>query len=86
MGGFEDGAVRADVHARGHAQAADDPGTQVADDIAVQIRQHQHVVQLRLLRQLHAHVVDDPFLELDVRILLGHLSALSPGTARRCIS
>ena len=43
------------------------PAAQVAEDVAVQIRQHEHVVQLRLLHQLHAHVVDDAVFELDVR-------------------
>ena len=33
--------------------------------------QHQHVVQLRLLDQLHAHVVDDAVLELDPAGVLG---------------
>ena len=49
------------------------PGRQIAQHVAIQIRQHQHVVQLGLLHQLHAHVVDDPVLEFDVGILLGHL-------------
>ena len=36
----------------------------------------QHVVELRLLDQLHAHVVDDPVLELDPpRVVGGDLAA-----------
>ena len=63
--GLEHRRLRPDVGAGRHAEAADQPGAQVADDVAVQVRQHQHVVQLRLLDQLHAHVVDDAVLELD---------------------
>ena len=73
MGGLEDGAVGPDVRPRGHAQPAHQSRRQVAEDVAVKVRQHQHVVQLRLLHQLHAHVVDDAVLELDVGILLGDL-------------
>ena len=50
------------------------PATQVAQDVAVQVGQHEHVVQFRLLHELHAHVVDDAVFELDVRELLGHLA------------
>ncbi len=84
--GFEDRAVGADVRAGRDAQAADQAGRQVADDVAVQVRQHQHVVQLRLLHELHAHVVDDAVLELDVGILLGHARGPSPATGRRSTS
>ena len=63
--GLEDGRRVADVRPRRDAEAADEPGGEVADDVAVQVRQHEHVVQLRLLDELHAHVVDDPVLELD---------------------
>ena len=47
------------------------PAAQVADDVAVQVRQDEHVVQLRLLDELHAHVVDDAVLELDPALVLG---------------
>ena len=62
---LEDGAIRADVGPRRHAETADQPGAEVAHDVAVQVREHQDVVELRLLDELHAHVVDDPVLELD---------------------
>src|SRR4029079_4912412 len=53
-------------------QPADEARAQVADDVAVQVREDQDVVQVRLLDQLHAHVVDDPVLELDpARVRLG---------------
>src|SRR6266704_962447 len=46
-----------------------DPGTAsntaAAVDVAVQVRKHANVVQLRLLAELHAHVVDDAVLEVD---------------------
>jgi len=70
VGRFEDGSVRADIQAGRDAQAADEACGQVAQDVTVQVREHDHVVQFRLLRQLHAHVVDDPLFELDLGIFL----------------
>ncbi len=71
MDRLEDGRLRADVRARRDAQPADEAGREVADDVAVQVRQHEDVVELRLLDELHAHVVDDPVLELDLAVVLG---------------
>ena len=83
VGRFEDGAAGADVLAGGDAEAADQAGAQIADDVAVQVRQHEHVVQLGLLHELHAHVIDDALFEFDVGIFLGHAAAPSAGTGRR---
>ncbi len=52
------------------AEPADQPGRQVADDVAVQVRQDEDVVQLRLLDELHAHVVDDAVLEGDTTLVV----------------
>ena len=59
MDRLEDGAVLADVRP-GDPQPADQAGGEVEHDVAVEVRQHQDVVHVRLLDQLHAHVVDDP--------------------------
>ena len=45
------------------------PAVEVAEDVAVQVRHHQHVVVLRPLHELHAHVVDDPVVEVDLRVV-----------------
>ena len=71
MDRLEDGGLGPDVGAGRDAQAADEAGRQVADDVAVQVRQHEHVVQVRLLDELHAHVVDDAILELDPAVVVG---------------
>src|ERR1035437_7527275 len=65
--------VVADVGARSESEATDQPCAEVAEDVAVEVGHHHHVVQLGLLHQLHGHVVDDALLELDLRKLLGHL-------------
>ena len=83
---LEQRRLGAEVGARGDAEAADEAGAQVGDDVAVQVRAHQHVVQLGLLHELHAHVVDDAILELDVGVALGDLAARRAGTGRRCAS
>ena len=81
---LEDGGLLADVRARRDPEAADQPGGKVAHDVAVQVRQHENVVQLRLLDQLHAHVVDDPVLEADASLVLGRdlLTALEEEAVR----
>ena len=77
VGGLEDGAIRADVRTGRHAQSAHQSGRQVAEDVAVKIRQHDHVVQFRLLHQLHAHVVDDAVFEFDVGKFAATLRAVA---------
>ena len=71
---LEHGRVLAEVRAGRDAEAADHPGAQVGDDVAVQVREHEHVVLLGPLYELHAHVVDDPVVEGDVGVLLGDLA------------
>ena len=78
--------VVADVGARGDAEAADEARAEVGQDVAVEVGQHEHVVELGLLHELHAHVVDDAVLELDVGVLLGHLARRRRARARRCTS
>ena len=69
--GLEHGRLGADVGPRRHAQAADEAGREVADDVAVEVRQDEDVVELGLLDELHAHVVDDAVLEGDPALVLG---------------
>ena len=61
--------VGADVAARRDAEAADEPGGQVADDVAVEIRQHEHVELLRALHEPHADRVDQVLPRLDLGIV-----------------
>ena len=68
--GLEDRRVVADVGAGHDAQAADQAGAQVADDVAVEVLHQQHVEARRVLHQLHAAGVDDHLVVLDVGILL----------------
>ena len=64
---LEDGDALAVVRAGREAEAADHAGAEVGEDVAVEVRQHEHVVLLGPLDELHAHVVDDAVVELDVR-------------------
>ncbi len=54
--------------APGATPASDDAGTQVAHNVAIQIGKQQARHQFGFLDQLHAHVVDDSFLEFDVGV------------------
>ena len=71
---LEDRGVLAEVRARRHPEAADHAGGEVGEDVAVQVREHEHVVLLRPLDELHAHVVHDPVVELDVAVLVRDLA------------
>ena len=69
--------------ARGEAEPADQARGKVGDDVAVQVREHEHVVLLGPLDELHRQVVDDAVLELDVRVLLRDLAGdLEPEPVR----
>jgi len=70
MDRLEDRTHLADVRARGDPEAADQAGAEVGHDVAVEVRQDHDVVQLGLLDELHAHVVDDPVLELDPALVV----------------
>ncbi len=52
------------------AEPADQTGAEVGDDVAVEIFQHQHVELLGPHHELHAAVVDDLVVRLDVGIIL----------------
>src|SRR3954470_20693038 len=64
-------SVRPDVGSGRDAETTDETGRQVAHDVAIQVREDEDVVLVGLLDQLHAHVVDDPVLELDPTVVLG---------------
>ena len=60
------------VHDAGRAgDPADQPGAEVAEQVAVQVAGRQHLELLRPAHQLHAGVVDDHFLRRDLRELPG---------------
>ena len=67
---FEDGAVVSDIRARSDAQTADEARAKVAQNIAVKVRESDDVLKLRLLDELHAHIVDDAFVKFDLREIL----------------
>ncbi len=45
----------------------DEPRAEIGDDVAVQVRHHEHIELRRVQDQLHARGVDDPLIVLDVR-------------------
>ena len=72
--GSKTAMVVAHVGAWGHAQAAHQAGAEVAQDVAKQVGGHDHVVLVGPLDELHAHVVHDAVVELDLRVVGGHLA------------
>ena len=69
----------ADVSAGRHAQSAHQPRAQVGDDVPVEIGRDNDIVFLRAPHQLHAEVIDERVMELDVRV---SLAATSRATAK----
>ena len=66
-----------------HAEPADQPGAQIGDDVAVEVRQQQHVELLGVHHQVHARRVDDPLVVGDVGVLARDGRGSSRGTGRR---
>ena len=64
-------------------EAADQPGAQVREDVAVEVRQQQHVELLGRHHQVHAGRVDDPLVVLDVGVVARPRCGRSRGTGRR---
>jgi len=69
---LEDGRIGADVGTRGHAQAADQAGHQVGQDVAEQVGGDYHVESLRPLHEVRREDVDVVLVHLNVRIVLRH--------------
>src|SRR4029079_10813705 len=72
---LEDRGVDADVRARRHAQSADEARGEGRHDVAIEVRRDEDVVQVRLLDELHAHVVDDAVLELHATLVVSRDSS-----------
>ena len=75
VSGLEYSSLFADVCSRCHPKSTHQTGTKVADNITVKVRQHNHIIKLRFLNKLHAHIVNDAVLEFNVGIFLCHASA-----------
>ena len=67
-------AVSADVAAGREAKTADKAGTQVREDVTIQVGHHQDVVLTGVLHHVEAHCVQVPLLELDAGVSLSGLS------------
>lgn len=61
----------ADITVRHNAEAADKSRAQIADDVAIEIRQHHHIQPVRIQDRLQAGVVHDRFVVSDLRKLFG---------------
>jgi hypothetical protein len=66
--------MRPEVAARREAEAADQAGAEVRDDVAVEVGTDEHVVLLGPLDELHREVVHDAVFELHVAVFLGDLA------------
>src|SRR6188508_467875 len=72
VNGLEDPDVGTQIRAGDDAEAADEAGTEVRHDVAIQIRQQQYIELRGVHDQMHARGVDDALVAADVRILRSH--------------
>ena len=72
---LKDRGALADIATGRQAETADQPRAEIAYDVAVEVGQNHHIEALRIGHELHAAVVDDDFLVLELRILLGYFAA-----------
>ena len=84
--GFEDGVVVADVGARHDPQPAHQAGGQVGDDVAIEVGQHQHIEGFGAHHQLHAGVVHDQLVVLNLGKAGGRSRGSTSETGRRSSS
>ena len=68
---LEHGRALADVRARDDAQPADEPGPEVAEDVAVEVLGDDDVDLVGVSHHLHRAGVDDHLRRLDARVLEG---------------
>jgi len=75
VNGLEDGALVANVAGRGQAEAANQAGAHVGQNVTIQVGHDQHLVVVRegVGRHLQAGIVEQLGVELDVGKLLGDL-------------
>ena len=73
MHGLEHGGRVAHVAARRNPRPTDHARHEVADNVAVQIRQHEHIELLRPQHQLLAAVVDDDIVERYIWVGARHI-------------
>src|SRR5208337_1326260 len=62
-----------DIRTGCEPEPADEACGKVRNDIPVQVRQHEDIVQFRLLDELHTHIVYYSVLECDVGVPPGHV-------------
>ena len=75
--------LRAEIGRADHAESADEAGAQIRHDVAVQIRQQQHVELRRVHHEVHARGVDDLLVVGDVGNSRATRADRIRGTARR---
>src|SRR5581483_1567233 len=83
MHSFENGAFIANIGARHQSKTPDKSGTEIGDDIAIEIFQQQHVVLVRVHDQLHAGIVDDVFSVRNLGVFLGYVARAAQEQAVR---
>ena len=70
VNGFEHCVVGTDVAGRNEAEAADQAAAEVGKDITVEVLHNHNVKLVRVHDELHAGVVDDLVICLDLRVVL----------------
>src|ERR687894_2338047 len=82
---LEDGDLLPYVRPRRDTQATGQPRAQVRDDVAIEVRADEHVVEVRLHDELHAHVVHDAVVYL-LEVVLVILRDLEEDVAEEAVS
>lgn len=69
--GLEDGDLLSKVGTRDDTRSSDETASNVSDDVSVQVGGDEDVKLTRVGDKLHASVINNHLVELDVRVLLG---------------
>ena len=73
MNGFEHCIVGTNVAGRYKTKAADQTTAKVGENVAVEVLHYHHIKLVRVHDELHAGVVDDLVIALDLRIFFRDL-------------
>src|SRR5260370_34345748 len=69
--------LTADVRAWRNPQATYQTSGQIGNNIAIQVRQDQHIVLLGFLYKLHAHIVYNTIFKLNIRVFFAYYMSSS---------
>ena len=71
MYSLENSVIGTDISSRCNAQSANKTRTKIACDIAIKIREHNHIKLRGIHNEVHTERIDDIVIEFDATFIIG---------------